>query len=155
MPPNQGLADKKTPSIKGSKVRLTYALTSNAVGSEKLQPIIIGKAHKPHMFRNRTGTQLKFHYQNNAKAWMTSSLYQEWLQQWNRELCAEIARSFFCKIIFQVTLFQMVFKIFTSRTLHQTSLHMSSQWTRASSGVSRLTIVQSSFRVPSITTTKV
>jgi hypothetical protein len=89
MPPDQGLADTRNPGIKGSKVRLTYALTSNATGSEKLAPIIIGKAYKPWAFGNKTGTQLGFYYRNNAKAWMTSSLYQEWLQQWDRELRAK------------------------------------------------------------------
>ena len=89
MPPDQGLADKKSSGVKGSKVRLTYALTSNATGSEKLRPIVIGKSRKPQAFRNQTGTQLGFHYRSNAKAWMTSSLYQEWLQQWDRELRAE------------------------------------------------------------------
>ena len=89
MPPDRGLADKRNPGIKGSKVRLTYALTSNATGSEKLPPIVIGKAYKPRAFGNKTGTQLGFHYRNNAKAWMTSSLYQEWLRQWDRKLCAE------------------------------------------------------------------
>jgi DDE superfamily endonuclease len=68
---------------------LTYALTSNATGSEKLKPMIIGKAFKPQAFQNRTGKLLGFYHRNNAKAWMTSSLYQEWLQQWDQELCAE------------------------------------------------------------------
>jgi len=47
MPPDQGLADKKSSGVKGRKVRLTYAFTSNADGSEKLPPLIIGKAKKP------------------------------------------------------------------------------------------------------------
>ena len=38
--------------------------------------------------------QLGFYYWNNAKAWMTSPLYQEWLQQWDRELIAKN-----CKIL--------------------------------------------------------
>jgi hypothetical protein len=65
---------------------LTYAFTSNADGSKKSPPIVIGKAKKPQAFGNKTGTQLGFHYCNNAKAWMTLSLYQEWLQQWNHEM---------------------------------------------------------------------
>ncbi|KAF8232518.1 hypothetical protein L208DRAFT_1169826, partial [Tricholoma matsutake] len=56
---------------------LTYAFTSNADGSEKLQPIIIGRAHKPRAFQKKTGAQLGFYYQNYAKAWMTLALYQE------------------------------------------------------------------------------
>jgi len=47
MPPDQGLADKKSPRVKGKKVWLTYLFTLNADGSEKLSPLIIGKAKKP------------------------------------------------------------------------------------------------------------
>jgi hypothetical protein len=47
MPPNRGLADKQSPGVKGKKVRLTYAFTSNADGSETLLPFIIGKAKRP------------------------------------------------------------------------------------------------------------
>jgi hypothetical protein len=86
MPPDRGLANKKHLGVKGRKVRLTYAFTSNADGSEKLPAFVIGKAHKPRAFQKKTGTQLGFYYRNNAKAWMTSILYQEWLQNWDREL---------------------------------------------------------------------
>ena len=86
MPPDRGLADKKSSGVKGRKVRLTYLFTSNADGSEKLQPLIIGKAKKPRAFQNKMGAQLGFYYRHNAKAWMTAHLYQEWLQQWDREL---------------------------------------------------------------------
>jgi DDE superfamily endonuclease len=51
--------------------------------------VIIGKAKKPRAFGKKTGAQLGFYYRNNAKAWMTSSLYQEWLQQWDDELEAK------------------------------------------------------------------
>ena len=88
MPPDWGLADKKSSGVKGKKVWLTYLFMSNADGSEKLPPLIIGKAKKPRAFQNKTGTQLGFYYRNNAKAWMTADLYQEWLRQWDRELGA-------------------------------------------------------------------
>jgi len=86
MPPDRGLSNKKSSGVKGTKVRLTYLLASNADGSEKLPPLIIGKAKKPHAFRNKTGAQLSFQYQNNAKAWMTADIYQGWLRQWDHEL---------------------------------------------------------------------
>ena len=86
LPPDRGLANKKTFGVKGSKVRLTYLFASNADGSEKRPPLIIGKAKKPRAFQNNTGAQLGFHYRHNAKAWMTVDIYQEWLRQWDREL---------------------------------------------------------------------
>ena len=81
MPPDRGLSNKKSSGVKGTKVRLTYLLASNADGSEKRPPLIIGKAKKPRAFQNKTGTQLGFDYRNNAKAWMTASIYQDWLRQ--------------------------------------------------------------------------
>ena len=63
-----------------------YAFTSNADGSEKLPPLVIGKAAWPRAFKKKTGTQLGFYYRNNAKAWMTSQIYQDWIQQWDRKL---------------------------------------------------------------------
>ena len=89
MPPDRGLSIKKCSGVKGTKVRLTYLLVSNADGSEKLPPLIIGKAKKPRAFENKTGTQLGFYYRNNAKAWMTGDIYQEWLRQWDFELGAK------------------------------------------------------------------
>ena len=92
MPPDHGLADKQNSGVKGKKLRLTYLLTANADGSKKLPPFIIGKAHKPRAFKNKTGTELGFQYWNNMKAWMTATLYQEWLSDWDRKLRSEDRR---------------------------------------------------------------
>ncbi|KAF5380730.1 hypothetical protein D9757_007081 [Collybiopsis confluens] len=78
MPPDRGLADQKHSGIKGSKVRLTYALTANADGSEKRRAFIIGKAKRPRAFQKKSGEQLGFHYRNNAKAWMTTVTRSAW-----------------------------------------------------------------------------
>ena len=86
LPPDQGLSDKKCSGVKGQKVRLTYVFTSNTDVSEKLPPIIISKAKRPQVFQRRSGKQLNFYYWNNAKAWMTLVLYQEWIQEWDSEL---------------------------------------------------------------------
>ncbi|KAF9223569.1 DDE-domain-containing protein [Gyrodon lividus] len=86
MPSDCGLADKQNSGVKGKKLWLTYLFTMNADGSKKLPLLIIGKAQKPWAFKNKTGTQLGFHYRNNVKAWMTAALYQEWLLDWDRKL---------------------------------------------------------------------
>ena len=88
MPPDRGLADKRSSGVKGDKVRLTYLFTANADGSEKLPPLIIGKALKPRAFGHKSVAQHGFHYKNNAKAWMTGDIYQDWLWQWDRKLGA-------------------------------------------------------------------
>ena len=86
MPPDRGLTNKRHPGVKGKKVRLTFALTTNVDGSKKLEPVIIGKAHKLRAFKNKSGAQLGFYYQNNAKVWMTTDLYWEWLLNWDQKL---------------------------------------------------------------------
>ncbi|KAF8801777.1 hypothetical protein BYT27DRAFT_7226676 [Phlegmacium glaucopus] len=44
MAPDRGISDSKQSGVKGNKIRITYAFTLNADGSEKLPPFIIGKA---------------------------------------------------------------------------------------------------------------
>jgi hypothetical protein len=58
----------------------------NAAGSVRLRPLVIGKVKRPRAFRKKTGAQLGFLYQNNAKAWMTAEIYQQWLLDWDKEL---------------------------------------------------------------------
>jgi len=89
MPPDRGLSDKRCFGVKGNKVRLTFALTSNADGSIKKEAFIIGKAKKPRAFGGKSGGQLGFYYRNNAKAWMTGLLYGEWIKAWDEELRRE------------------------------------------------------------------
>ncbi|KAF8812708.1 DDE-domain-containing protein, partial [Phlegmacium glaucopus] len=86
MAPDRGLSDHQQSGVKDKKIRLTYAFTSNADGSEKLPAFVIGKAAHPRAFQRKTGKQLGFYYRNNAKAWMTTQLYQEWIQKWDTEL---------------------------------------------------------------------
>ena len=92
MPPDRGLADRIISGVKSQKVRLTYALTANASGSEKLPAFVIGKAHKPRAFQQKIGEQLGFYYCNNAKAWMTGDLYCEWIKNWDCKLGAKGCR---------------------------------------------------------------
>ena len=83
MPPDRGLSDKQYFGVKGVKTQITFALTLNADRSEKLEPFIIGKFNKPHAFGSKSGQDLGFYYRNNAKAWMTGTLYGEWIQKWD------------------------------------------------------------------------
>jgi hypothetical protein len=60
--------------------------TMNADGSKKLPPVINGKFKQPQPFQQKSGVQLGFYYQSNAKACMTIILYQEWLHDWDVKL---------------------------------------------------------------------
>jgi hypothetical protein len=86
MPPDRGLMDKQMVGVKGIKKRITYALTTNADGTEKLPPLIIGKSECPWAFKRKTGAQLGFLYRNNAKTWMTAGLYREWLKALDQKM---------------------------------------------------------------------
>ena len=68
------LAEKKK-----DKFHITVGLACNSDGSEKLEPIFIGKASKPRCFKKQSPEQCGFYYWNNSKAWMTSSLFEEYV----------------------------------------------------------------------------
>ena len=73
-------------------------------------PLIIKKARKLQAFQNKMGTQLGFDYWNNTKAWITASIYQDWLQQWDHDLGARK-----CKIVLFVETSKSVFGVKVSK----------------------------------------
>lgn len=77
----------KDESCKGGKMskdRLTVLVAANMSGGEKRRLLVIGKAKKPRCFKNVKS--LPVFYENNAKAWMTSSIFEKTLLQWDTEL---------------------------------------------------------------------
>ena len=71
-------------AVKKSKKHLTLLLGANMDGSDKIKPMVIGIAVQPRCFR---GVQsLPVPYKSNAKAWMTSPIWTEWLQQFDRKM---------------------------------------------------------------------
>jgi hypothetical protein len=89
MVPDRGLSTEQEHGVKGKKNCITYAFTMNADGSEKLPPVVIGKAKQPRAFQRKTVAQLGFYYWNNATVWMTTVLYQEWIRDWDAKLRRE------------------------------------------------------------------
>ncbi|KAF9440998.1 hypothetical protein P691DRAFT_685443 [Macrolepiota fuliginosa MF-IS2] len=61
MPPNHGLSNKQSSGVKRHKIHLTFAFTTNADGSEKWPPIIIGKFGKSYPFK-KSRLQLGYYY---------------------------------------------------------------------------------------------
>jgi hypothetical protein len=86
MAPDRGLMNRSISGVKADKKRYTIAFTMNADGTEKLPPFFIGHFWKPRAFNKKTGEDLGFYYRCNAKAWMTTVLYQEWLGRWDQIL---------------------------------------------------------------------
>lgn len=85
------MVPKKTLALKGdrchggkqSKLRLTILLCTNMDGSDKRVPLVIGKSARPRSFKNAARIPVK--YVANAKAWMTRSIFAEWLSEFNMD----------------------------------------------------------------------
>ncbi|KAL2082547.1 hypothetical protein ACEWY4_022365 [Coilia grayii] len=82
--PDRTLAHKAD-DCKGGKVskeRLTVMFTCSMTG-EKLKPFVIGKAAKPRCFKHIDVQTLPVYWNSNKKAWMTGSLFNEYLREFN------------------------------------------------------------------------
>ena len=81
---NKALAVKGS-SGKQSKLRLTLVLCFNMIG-QFTKPIVIGRAKRPHCFRNIKTDRLPVVWAYNRKAWMTSSIYTHFLTDLNKQM---------------------------------------------------------------------
>lgn len=63
---------------KKDRYRITLGLACNADGSEKAEPLFIGKFANPRAFKNLPASDQArgFTYRNNKTAWMTSKLFE-------------------------------------------------------------------------------
>lgn len=71
---------------KQPKDRVTVLLCSNATGSDKRKPLVIGRAANPRCFKNVDKQALGIHYRANKTAWMTGAYFTEWLQEFDRSM---------------------------------------------------------------------
>jgi hypothetical protein len=55
---------------------------------EKLKPLIIGNAARPHAFKqnNVTPDNLPVTRKHNKKAWMTTAVFEDWLNELNKTM---------------------------------------------------------------------
>lgn len=85
--PNKTLAmaGDKCKDGKISKERITILLACSSTG-EKLKPLVIGKARKPRCFKNVNIKNLPVSWYGNKRAWMTSSIFTEWVTQLNKQM---------------------------------------------------------------------
>jgi transposase len=84
--PDQTLATQRLSGRKKNRERLSIALCSNANGSHKLNPLIIGKFANPRCFKNTQISKLPMKYRNNSKAWMLATIFQEWLKDFDLQV---------------------------------------------------------------------
>ncbi len=88
--PNRSLVQKGgvTKNGKLAKERITVLFAASVTG-EKLKPLVIGKSKKPRCFNSKTQQSIAVHYEANKKAWMSSSLFTEWLRRVNNQMCLQ------------------------------------------------------------------
>jgi hypothetical protein len=84
MEPDRSLATKRLSGRKKDKERITVGLCTNASGSDKLSPLIIGKYKNPRCFKNINLRNVGVNYKWNTKAWMTAIIFQEWVTTFDK-----------------------------------------------------------------------
>lgn len=67
--------EKSAPGFKKSKDRFTFVSCTNATGTHKLKPVMIGKFAKPHCLKN---VEI---YKSQRNAWMNSEIFAEWFKK--------------------------------------------------------------------------
>lgn len=70
-----------------SKMRLTVLLCTNADGSNKLTPLVIGNARKPRCFKNVKSFPTE--YESNKNSWMTADIFQDFLKKFDKKMRLE------------------------------------------------------------------
>jgi hypothetical protein len=84
--PERTLTTEAGSGGKKSKDRITLALTTNADGSEKLEPWIIGKSKNPRCFKGINRRHLRLQYRYNKTKWMTGLIIEEYLRWFNNKM---------------------------------------------------------------------
>ena len=86
--PDGSLVFRST-ALKGSKKameRVTLLVCANMNGSDRRKLVLIGKSKKPRCRKNIDLKSLTVHYVSNKTAWMTSTIFTSWLNDWDQEL---------------------------------------------------------------------
>jgi hypothetical protein len=86
--PDRSLTTSKIPGRKKQRSRVTFHFCTNMDGSIKLAPWVIGTAKNPHAFRraNIRIQNLGIFWRANKKAWMVTSIMEEWLRWFDTQM---------------------------------------------------------------------
>ncbi|KZZ94480.1 mariner-Tc1 transposon family protein [Ascosphaera apis ARSEF 7405] len=85
MIPDRSYTTQSLPGRKKDKSRITAHFCCNADGSERLPIWWIGTAKSPHAFRQAQIHNM-VHWRWNKKAWMTATIFEEWLQWFDNRM---------------------------------------------------------------------
>ncbi|CAJ0633001.1 13472_t:CDS:2 [Entrophospora sp. SA101] len=72
-----------------NKLKIDSVLTTNATGTRKLKPIVIGKSVNPRCFKNVNMSLLPVIYKSTPKAWMHSDIFEDWLRNLDNQFQRE------------------------------------------------------------------
>ena len=73
--------EKSAPEKKMSKERVTLLTCANAIGTEKLSLLMIGKSKNPQCFKQRR-SDLQIIYKNQKSAWTDRYIFMEWFRDY-------------------------------------------------------------------------
>ncbi|KAH9051911.1 hypothetical protein Ae201684P_017391 [Aphanomyces euteiches] len=82
--PHRSITRHRVPGTKKNKKRITVALTTNATGTDAIDPLFIGTASKPRCFGGKTGAELGLNYQSSKKGWMNAEIFNTYLKSLNK-----------------------------------------------------------------------
>ncbi|KAF0708821.1 hypothetical protein AaE_013077 [Aphanomyces astaci] len=85
---HRSITRNRLPGTKKSKKRITVALTTNADGSDLVDPLFVGSAKQPRCFGGLSGRDLGFEYQASKKAWMNGQIFSTYLSDLNERMAA-------------------------------------------------------------------
>ncbi|XP_019240669.1 PREDICTED: tigger transposable element-derived protein 6-like [Nicotiana attenuata] len=84
MAPNKTLAQAPESECKKDRSRTTVMLMCNALGTEKLKPLVIGTVAKPRCYKNVDMASLPhINYFYNKKAWITREIFKTYMLRLN------------------------------------------------------------------------
>lgn len=86
MAPDRTIASRQLGGMKKDKKRMTVALCANSDGTEKRALFFIGHSEKPRCFKKKRAKELGYYYRWNKKAWMTSLLFQQWVEDFDQDM---------------------------------------------------------------------
>lgn len=81
--PRGSICINKAPALKQDKARVTMALCCNATGSEKEPVLFVDKAAAPRWLPDKPDDM---QYVATKKVWMTTEIYQQWLQGFDQKM---------------------------------------------------------------------
>ena len=73
--------EKSASGFKKAKDCLTVLGCTNATGTHKLKPVLIGKSAKPRCFKHVNMDALPVIYKSQRNAWMNAEIFAEWFKK--------------------------------------------------------------------------